>query len=80
MPEQESDCEYRKTCHFYNIKQLTPANRRLKEIYCIEWPKKCAIYQARYTGVHEDDSEIIIGSLIDCVDVFSNDFLEANGD
>jgi len=22
MPEQESDCEYRKTCHFYNMKNM----------------------------------------------------------
>ena len=50
MPEQESDCEYRKTCHFYNIQQMTPANKRLKEIYCTEWPGKCAIYQAKATG------------------------------
>jgi len=50
MAEQESDCEYRKTCHFYNIKNMMPSNKRLKEIYCIEWPQKCAIYQARAAG------------------------------
>jgi len=50
MAEQESDCEYRKTCHFYNMKNMTPGNRRLKEIYCIEWPQMCAIYQARSLG------------------------------
>ncbi len=50
MPGQESDCEYRKTCHFYNSKQMLFAERRLKEIYCIEWPQKCAIYQAKATG------------------------------
>ncbi len=50
MAEQESDCEYRVTCHFYNMKNMTPANKGLKEIYCIEWPQKCAIYQARATG------------------------------
>jgi hypothetical protein len=50
MPEQENDCEYRKTCHFYNIEQMTPQNQRLKEIYCIEWPEKCAIYHAKATG------------------------------
>ena len=50
MSEQESDCEYRQTCHFWNIKQMTPANKRLKEIYCIEWPQKCAIYRAIVMG------------------------------
>ena len=50
MPEQESDCDYRKTCHFYNVKNMTPSNKRLKEIYCIEWPQKCAIYQAKSMG------------------------------
>jgi len=42
--------------------------------------KEGITWQMWYTGVHEDDSEIIIGSLLDCVDVFSNEFLEANGD
>jgi hypothetical protein len=50
MSEVESSCEYRMACHFYNIKTMTPANKRLKEIYCIEWPQKCAIYQAKTTG------------------------------
>ena len=50
MPEQESDCEYSETCHFYTMKNMTPANKRFKEIYCIEWPQKCAIYQAKATG------------------------------
>jgi hypothetical protein len=50
MPESESDCEYRKICHFYNMKNMTQANKRLKELYWIEWPQKCAIYQAKATG------------------------------
>ena len=50
MTEQESDCEYRKTCHFYNMKNMTPANKRLKELYCLEWPLKCAINQAKTMG------------------------------
>ena len=29
------------------MKNMTPANKRLKELYCIEWPQKCAIYQAK---------------------------------
>jgi len=43
--EKESDCEYRNTCHFYNRNQMIFAERRLKEIYCIERPEKCAIYR-----------------------------------
>ncbi len=50
MPEQESICQYLSTCHFFNIKTMTPVNKRLKEIYCIEWPQKCAIYEAQATG------------------------------
>ncbi len=42
--------------------------------------KEGITWQMWYTGVHEDDSEIIIDSLLDCVDVFGNEFLEANGD
>jgi len=29
------------------MKNMTPANQRLREIYCIECPQKCAINQAR---------------------------------
>jgi hypothetical protein len=32
------------------MKNMTPANKRLMEIYCIEWPQKCAIYEAKATG------------------------------
>jgi hypothetical protein len=31
------------------MKNMTPANKRLKEIYCIEWPQKCAIHEAKAT-------------------------------
>ena len=50
MPEQESDCGYRNTCHFYNMKNMTPSNKRLKELYCTEWPQKYVIYQAKAVG------------------------------
>ncbi len=40
--------------------------------------KEGITWQIWYTGVHEDDSEIIIDSLLDCVDDFSEEFLEAN--
>lgn len=50
MPEQKSDCEYRETCPFCSMKNMTSANKKLMELYCIEWPKKCAIYQAKYIG------------------------------
>ena len=50
MPEGESDCKYRKTCHFYQMKQMTQHSKRIRALYCIEWPQKCAIYQAKATG------------------------------
>jgi len=50
MPEQESDCEYRKTCHFFNMKNMTADSKRIKELYCVEWPEKCEIYRAKYVG------------------------------
>jgi hypothetical protein len=40
--------------------------------------KEGITWQIWYTGVHEDDSEIIIDSLLECVDDFSSEFLEAN--
>jgi hypothetical protein len=40
--------------------------------------KEGITWQMWYTVVHEGDSEIIIDRLIACVDVFSNEFLEAN--
>ena len=50
MSGEKSDCKYRDTCHFYNIQNMTPSNQRLREIYCVEWPQKRAIYQANATG------------------------------
>jgi hypothetical protein len=43
-------CPYMGDCHFYNIKGMTPHNKNLKEIYCQEWPEKCAIYQHKRIG------------------------------
>jgi hypothetical protein len=37
MSEQESNRQFRSTCHFFNAKNMTPAQKHLKEIYCIEW-------------------------------------------
>jgi hypothetical protein len=42
--------------------------------------KEGITWQSWYTGVHEGDSEIIIDSLLDCVDDFSNEFLEYNNE
>jgi hypothetical protein len=50
MAERESECDFRETCHFFNLKTLTPGNSQLKKIYCIQGPKKCAIYQAKASG------------------------------
>jgi hypothetical protein len=43
-------CRYRNDCHFYNIRDMVPSNLRLKELYCEQWPQKCAIYQQRSAG------------------------------
>ena len=40
-------CRYRTNCHFYNIKEMVASNLRLKELYCEQWPKRCAISQAK---------------------------------
>ena len=40
--------------------------------------KEGITWQSWYTGVHKDDSEIIIDSLLECVDDFSSEFLAAN--
>jgi hypothetical protein len=50
MIDRESDCEYRNTCHFYAVKNMSLANKKVKELYCIEWAQKCAIHQAKATG------------------------------
>ena len=42
--------------------------------------KEGITWQMLYTGVYEDDLKIIIDRPLDCVDVCSNEFLEANGD
>jgi hypothetical protein len=42
--------------------------------------KEGITWQSWYTGVHEGNSEIIIDSLLECVDDFSNEFLEAYGE
>jgi hypothetical protein len=46
----DEGCNYRHSCHFYNIGKLTPGNQRLKEVYCLEWPEKCAIFQQKKAG------------------------------
>lgn len=43
-------CQYRGKCHFYGIKKMTPDNLRLRELYCLEWPEKCAIFQQKRVG------------------------------
>ena len=50
MAKEESKCRFRDICHFYNIKKLTPHNERLMELYCVEWPEKCKIYEQKSQG------------------------------
>ncbi len=46
----ESDCPYKKTCHFYNISDMSPHSENLRQRFCIEWPGMCLIYRYRSTG------------------------------
>jgi hypothetical protein len=48
--KKKQSCEYHQSCHFYSMRRMTPASRRLKELYCDQWPEKCAIYRQRRTG------------------------------
>ena len=43
----KAECRFRTACHFNNIKEMTPSNLRLKELYCDQWPERCAIYQQK---------------------------------
>ncbi len=43
-------CRYRNGCNFFNIQEMVAANLRLKELYCEQWPQRCAIYQQRSVG------------------------------
>ena len=49
--EKESSCRFKDTCHFYNISSMTPNSSHMKELYCMEWPEQCAIYQAKVRGL-----------------------------
>jgi len=44
------ECRFRGTCHFYGIPNKLPSNERLKELYCVNRPPSCAIYQAKAAG------------------------------
>lgn len=48
--EIKRGCHFQRDCHFYNIEGMTAHNKNLKEIYCQEWPEKCAIYQNKRIG------------------------------
>jgi len=32
------------------MKNMTADSKRIKELYCVEWPEKCEIYRAKYVG------------------------------
>jgi len=40
-------CRYQHRCHFYGIPEMQPSSQRLKELYCEQAPKRCAIFLAR---------------------------------
>lgn len=46
----ESTCPYRKTCHFYNMHNMSPHLEGLRQRFCIEWPGMCKIYKAKSAG------------------------------
>ena len=46
----KTGCRFCGGCHFYNIKNMVASSLTLKELYCEQWPKKCAIFQAKSTG------------------------------
>ncbi len=43
-------CHYQHHCHFYNIPEMQPSSLRLKELYCEQAPKRCAIFLARQSS------------------------------
>jgi len=43
-------CRFSPYCHFYNIKKMTPNQLHLKNIFCLQWPQRCAIYQRLRAG------------------------------
>jgi hypothetical protein len=45
-----AECQYRQDCHFFNIRNMTPYSKRMRQLYCVEWPEKCAIFQAKSQG------------------------------
>ena len=46
----KTGCRYRTACHFYGIEEMVASNLRLKELYCDQWPERCAIYQQKALG------------------------------
>ncbi len=48
--DKPAQCPYRTRCHFHNIEHMSPSNLRLKELYCVEWPERCAIFAAKRAG------------------------------
>jgi hypothetical protein len=41
------NCRYQQKCHFFSIQEMQPSSQRLRELYCEQAPKRCAIYLAR---------------------------------
>ena len=44
------ECRYRAGCHFYILRNKVPSNERLQDLYCVNRPVSCAIYQAKTGG------------------------------
>lgn len=41
------ECRFRVNCHFYAIQEKVASSERLNELYCVNRPTSCAIYQAK---------------------------------
>ena len=65
---------------FLNSKKVCFHRRVTYDVGDRTYGKEGITWQIWYTGVHEEDSAIIIDSLLECVDDFSKEFLEANGE
>jgi hypothetical protein len=48
--EGASTCEYSSRCHFFNITEKNDHSSHVRELYCVNWPQQCQIFQTRKRG------------------------------
>jgi hypothetical protein len=44
------NCPYYLTCHFFNIKEMSPHSRYLEDKFCFDVPERCEIYKKKSLG------------------------------